>query len=511
MSIKLWSANSTTEPTGLISMIAGEAASAAISANIFNQLLKYDKNLDLTGELAESWQVSTDHKTITFKLKPNLKWADGKPLTSADVLWTWQTVTDDKTGSPYASDFLLVKKADAPDPLTFRVTYAEPFAPALSTWSGLQILPAHLLKGKDLHTTSFARKPVGSNYYQLDSWNTGENIRLSRNPSSVLGQANIDHIISRIIADPAAQFLELMAGNIDNMSLDPVQYSRTVPSRANLIEKLNLNKELGSGYIYMGFNLKHKPFDDLRVRKAINYAIDKQEIIDGVYLGLGISIASPYKPGTRWSNPNLKPYPFDPEKAKALLKEAGFVANSNGILERDGKPLSFEVLITNGKKERQMSALLIQRRLKTIGIQMEIRSIEWASFISRFIKTGDFDAVIMGWNLSLDPDQYSIWHSSQQGGDKFNFIGYGNPQVDKLLEQGRTELDPDKRQKIYHEFSRILLDDSPIIYLSAAYGLSATHKRIKGIVNPIPPAGVGFESEKWFIPEPLRRNEMTAN
>lgn len=496
------------EPSSLISMIAGESASSAISANIFNRLLKYNQDLDLTGELVENWQVSTDQKIITFKLKPNLTWADGKPLTSADVLWTWQAVTDDKNGSPYASDYQLVKNAEAPDPLTFRVTYQEPFAPAMDSWAGLQILPKHLLEGQDLHTTGFTRKPVGSSFYKLDSWTAGQNLQLSRNPTSVLGPANIDKLVSRIIPDNSAQFLELMAGNIDSMGLDPTQFSRIVPARPQLNQKLNLYKELGNSYTYMGFNLKRKPFDDVRVRKAINHAIDKQEIIDGVYLGLGINIASPYKPGTRWSNPNLSNYAYNPEQAKALLAEAGFRLNEDGYMVRDGKLLSFEI-ITNQNKEREKSAVLIQRRLKAIGIKVNIRSIEWASFISRFIKTGDFDVVILGWGLGLDPDQFNIWHSSQQGGDKFNFIGYNNLQVDKLLEQGRRELDPNKRQAIYHEFAKVLLEDSPIVYLSAGYGLSAIHKRIKGIADPIPAAGVGYESEKWFIPQPLRRNEMT--
>jgi peptide/nickel transport system substrate-binding protein len=495
------------EPSSLISMIAGEAPSSAISANIFNTLLKYNKDLDLTGELVENWQISSDQKTIIFKLKPNLKWADGKPLTSADVLWTWQAVTDDKNGSPYASDYQLVKRAEAPDPLTFRVTYNEPFAPAMDSWAGLQILPKHLLEGQDLHTTSFTHKPVGSSFYKLDSWTAGQNIQLSRNLTSVLGPANIDKLVSRIIPDISAQFLELMADNIDSMGLDPTQFSRIVPARPKLNQTLNLYKELGSGYTYLGFNLKRKPFDDVRVRKAINYAIDKQEIIDGVYLGLGINIASPYKPGTRWSNPDLINYAYDPEKAKGLLKEAGFVTNNDGILVREGKPLSFEIL-TNQNKEREKSAVLIQRRLKAIGIQVTIRPLEWASFISNFIKKGDFDVVILGWGLGLDPDQFNIWHSSEQGGDKFNFIGYSNPTVDKLLVQGRMELNPEKRQTIYHTFAKELLEDSPIVYLSAGYGLSAIHKRVKGIVDPIPPAGVGYESEKWFIPSSLRRNEI---
>ncbi|PPC88658.1 MAG: peptide-binding protein [Methylotenera sp.] len=499
------------EPSGLIYMVAGESAAAAISGNIFNKLLKYDKNLDLEGELAESWVISPDQKTITFKLKPNLKWADDKPLTSEDVLFTWKLVTDENTRSPYASDYQLVKKAEAPDPKTFSVTYDKAYAPALDSWSGLQVLPKHLLEKQDIHTTAFARNPVGSHYYKLDSWTHGENLKLSRNPNSVLGPANIDKLVTRIIPDNSAQFLELMADNIDSMGLDPIKYSRIVPARPELQKKLALYKELGNSYTYLGFNLKHKPFDDIRVRKAINYAIDKQEIIDGVYLGLGINIASPYKPGTRWSNPELKPYPYDVAKAKALLKEAGFEdLDGDGIVERDGKPFAFEI-ITNQNKEREKSAVLIQRRLKDVGIDVKIRAIEWASFISRFIKTGDFDVVVLGWGLGLDPDQFSIWHSSQNQPGQFNFINYNNPQIDTLLEQGRLELNPEKRMKIYHEFAKILLEDSPIVYLSAGYGLTAIHKRVKGIDSPAPPAGIGYNSHEWYIPQQLRRIEAGRN
>ncbi len=499
------------EPSGLIYMVAGESAAAAISGNIFNKLLKYDKNLDLEGELAESWIISPDQKTITFKLKPNLKWADGKALTSDDVLFTWKLVTDEKTRSPYASDYQLVKNAVAPDTQTFSVTYKKAYAPALDSWSGLQILPKHLLEKQDIHTTTFARHPVGSHYYKLDGWTHGENLKLSRNPTSVMGQAKIDKLVTRIIPDNSAQFLELMADNIDSMGLDPIKYSRIIPARPELQKKLALYKELGNSYTYMGFNLKHKPFDDVRVRKAINYAIDKQEIIDGVYLGLGINIASPYKPGTRWSNPELKPYEYDVKKAKALLKEAGFVdLDGDGILERDGKPFAFEI-ITNQNKEREKSAVLIQRRLKDVGIDVKIRAIEWASFISRFIKTGDFDVVVLGWGLGLDPDQFNIWHSSQNQPGQFNFIHYNNPKIDALLEQGRLELNPDKRMKIYHEFAKVLLEDSPIVYLSAGYGLTAIHKRVKGIDTPAPPAGIGYNSHDWYIPEQLRRIEIGRN
>ena len=498
------------EPSGLIAMMAGESSASAIASNIFNSLLKYDKNLELTGELAQSWDVSSDQKTITFHLKPNLKWADGQPLTSEDVLFTWKTVTDDKTRSPYGADYKLVKRAEAPDSNTFKVTYAQPYAPALDSWSGLHILPKHLLKDQDINNTPFSRNPVGSHYYQLDQWKKGQSLSLKRNPNATQGQAKIDHLVSRIIPDRAAQFLELMADNIDSMSLNSIQYARIFPSRPDLTAKIAQYKELGNSYTYLGFNLKRKPFDDLRVRQAINYAIDKQEIIDGVLLGLGLPVASPYKPGTRWSNPKLQPYPYDPHKAIALLKEAGFEDHDHdGILDRNGQPLSFEIL-TNQNKEREMSAVLVQRRLKEIGIDVKIRVVEWATFISRFIKTGDFNVVLLGWGLGLEPDQFNIWHSSQQAPGQFNFIGYKNPKVDKLLEAGRLELNPDKRMKIYHDFSEILLEDSPVVYLFAGYGLPAIHKRVKGIDDPAPPAGIGHNSYEWYIPTPLRRNEMSA-
>lgn len=500
----------TADPSGLIAMTAGESAASAIAGSIFNSLLKYDKNLDLAGELAESWDVSNDQKTITFHLKPNLKWADNAPLTSDDVLFTWQKVTDDNTRTPYGSDYKLVAKAEAPDANTFRVTYAAPYAPALSTWAGLHILPKHLLKDQDINTTAFARNPVGSSYYKLERWKNGQFIKLTRNANSTQGQAKIDNLLSRIIPDKAAQFLELSADNIDQMSLNPIQYARVLPARPVLNKNVALYKELGSGYTYLGFNLKRKPFDDVRVRQAINYAINKQEIIDGVLLGLGEPVASPYKPGTRWSNPALAPYPYDPNKAKALLKEAGFVCcDSENYLTRDDKRFSFEILTTN--KERETSAVLIQRRLKEVGIQVNIRMLEWASFLGRFIEPREFDAIVLGWGLGLDPDQYSIWHSSQQGAKQFNFIGYSNAKVDQLLEAGRLELDLDKRQKIYHEFSKILLEDSPIVYLSAGYGLTAVHKRVQGISNPAPPAGIGHNTQEWYIPNQYARIEISAD
>ena len=497
------------EPSNLIAMIAGDSASSAIAGNIFNSLLKYDENLNYAPDLAESWQISNDQKTISFKLKKGLQWADGKPLTSADVLFTWKLITNPNTRTPYASDYQLVKKASTPDSLTFKVTYESSYAPALDTWTSLHILPKHILKDEDINNTFFSRNPTGSSFYKLDEWISGQQVTLKANDKSVLGVPLINKLISRIIPDTSSQFLELTADNIDVMNINPIQYQRVFPARKDLRQKIALYKELGNGYTYLGFNLKKTPFNDIRVRQALNYAIDKDEVIKGVLLGLGEPISSPYKPGTRWNNPNLSPYPYKPSKALVLLQEAGFKKNDDGILMKNGKPLKFEI-ITNQNKQREMTAVVIQKRLQEIGVEVSIRVIEWASFVNRFIKTGDFDVVVLGWSLSLDPDQYNIWHSSQQGPGQFNFLGYSNKNVDKLLELGRKELNVSKREKIYHKFSKYLLEDSPIIYLYAGYGLSAVHKRVKGIKNPAPPAGIYHNNYDWFVPKPLRRNEISA-
>ena len=495
------------EPSNLIAMIAGDSASSAIAGNIFNSLLKYDENLNYVPDLAESWEISNNQKTISFKLKKDLQWADGKPLTSADVLFTWKLITNPNTRTPYASDYQLVKKASTPDPLTFKVTYESSYAPALDTWASLHILPKHILKDEDINNTFFSRKPTGSSYYKLDEWISGQQVTLKANDKSVSGTPLIKKLISRIIPDTSSQFLELTADNIDVMNINPIQYQRVFPARKDLQQKIALYKELGNGYTYLGFNLKKAPFNDIRVRQALNYAIDKDEVIKGVLLGLGEAISSPYKPGTRWNNPNLSPYPYSPSKALELLADAGYIKDKNGSLTKDGKPLKFEI-ITNQNKQREMTAVLIQRRLQEIGVKVSIRVIEWASFVNRFIKTGDFDVVVLGWGLSLDPDQYNIWHSSQQGPGQFNFLGYSNKTVDQLLELGRKELNPHKREKIYREFSKHLLEDSPIVYLYAGYGLSAVHKRVKGIKKPAPPAGIYHNNYDWFIPKLLRRNEI---
>jgi peptide/nickel transport system substrate-binding protein len=497
------------DATNLIPMIASDTSSHEIAGQLYLSLLKYDKNLNLVGQLAESWQISEDKLSIIFKLKPNLKWSDGKPLTTDDLVFTLQLIQDDKTQSPYKSGYMKVVSAKALDKRTFEVRYKEIFSPALATWASLAILPKHVFEGVNIMDTELSRHPKASiGPYFLKDWQTQQSITMTANPNYFDGDVWIDKRITRIIPDPATQFLELSAGKIDMANLTPTQYTRLFDSNQRLKHEYNRYKYLGFSYTYLGFNLTRKPFDDVRVRQALAYAIDRQELVDGVLLGLGEVLATPYKPGTRWVNQSIKPRPFSLQKAQALLTEAGWhKQEGQDFISKNGKALSFTILTNNGNKKRADTATIIQQRLKSIGIQVNIRLVEWSAFMENFINKRDFDAVILGWSLSPDPDQFNIWHSSQTGERQLNFLSYSNSKVDKALEQARLTFDLDKQKQWYDMMQQEIHQDVPVVFLYAGYSLPAIHKRIKGI--EVAPAGIGHNSEFWYIPKALQKTSIT--
>jgi peptide/nickel transport system substrate-binding protein len=494
------------DASNLIPLLASDSASHNICGMIYNGLVKYDKNMNIVGDLAESWQVSQNGLVITFHLRKGVKWHDGYPFTSADVLYTYQVTVDPKTPTAYAEDFKAVKKAEALDDYTFRVTYAKPFAPALISWSSA-ILPRHLLAGKDITKSKLSRHPVGTGSYKFKEWVAGQKIVLVSNPDYFEGQPYIDGRITRIIPDSATMFLELRAQNIGMMGLTPLQYTRQTE---NNVFKNNFNKYryLSFAYTYLGYNLKNPLFADKRVRQAISYAINKDEIISGVLLNLGKPANGPYKPGTWAYNGKVKAYNYNPQKARELLREAGWMKmNSDGVLEKDGKPFVFEIVTNQGNETRQKCAEIIQRQLKEIGINVNIRILEWSAFVTDFINKRHFDSVIMGWTIPLDPDAYDVWHSTKTGPEELNFISYKNTEVDKMLEKGRSTFDQKERKKYYDRFQEILAEDQPYTFLYVPEALVIINKRFRGIE----PAPIGLEHNfiKWYVPKDEQKYVMT--
>ncbi len=494
------------DASNLIPLLASDSASHGISGLIFNGLVKYDRNLNIVGDLAESWEISRDGLVITFLLRKGVRWHDGRPFTADDVLFTYRLTVDPKTPTAYAGDFLKVKKAEVLDPHTFRVTYDRPFAPALMSW-GASVMPKHLLEGQDVTKSPLARHPVGTGPYRFKEWKTGQKIVLEYNPDYFEGRPYLDGRVMRIIPDMATMFLELRARGIDTMGLTPLQHTRQTETRY-FRTHFRKYRYLAFAYTYLGFNLQNPMFADRRVRQALAHAVDKGELIDGILLGLGKEATGPFKPGTWQHNPNVKRYPYDPKRALELLAEAGWRdTNGDGILDRNGQRFEFELLVNQGNEVRAKTAEIVQRRLAELGISVKIRVIEWAAFIKEFINKRRFDAVILGWTIPMDPDLHDVWHSSKTGPSELNFVSYRNAEVDDLLEKGRGTFDLAERKRCYDRIQEILAEDQPYLFLYVPDALPIFNARVRGI-DPAP-VGIGHNVIKWYVPKEEQKYVMT--
>jgi peptide/nickel transport system substrate-binding protein len=481
----------------LLPLLASDSASGDISGWIYNGLTKYDKNIKVVGDLAESWDISPDGLQIVFHLRKGVLWHDGVEFTADDVLFTYDTVINPKTPSPYSSNFGPVKTVEKIDRYTVKVIYSEPFAPALESW-GMGIIPKHILENKDITDEYYSRNPIGTGPYKLKEWVTGQKIVLVAFDRYFEGKPNIDKYISRVIPDTATMFLELKFGGIDFMGLTPPQYK--LQASIEFFNKYFHKFRYPSfGYTYLGYNLLDSRFSDKRVRQAITYAINKNDIIEGVLLGYGTPCTGPFPPESWAYNPNVKDLAYDPAKAKKLLEAAGWKQGKDNTFEKDGKPFEFTVLVNQGNDARLKTAQIIKENLKKIGIKMNIKVLEWQAMLHEFIDKKRFEAVIMGWALSRDPDVYDIWHSSKTKEGEFNFISYKNEEVDRLLLDGRRTFDFEKRKRIYHRIHEILAEDQPYTFLYVPDALPVLHRRFKGVEKA--PIGIWYDFTHWHVPK----------
>ena len=486
----------------LLPILASDSASSDLCGMLFNGLVKYDKDVRIVGDLAESWEILERGLVIVFHLKKGVRWHDGAPFTAKDVLFTYNKLIDPKVKTPYSGDFERIRSLEVPDDYTVKVTYKEPFAPSLSSW-GMWIMPEHILKNEDLNKTDFARNPVGTGPYRFKSWKTGEKIELVSNHDYFEGRSYIDRYIYRVIPDDATIFLELETQGVDMSTLSPLEYTRQTDN-AFFRDHYNKFRYPSFGYAYMGYNLSDPKFRDLRVRQAINYAVNKEEIAKTIFFGLAEVTTGPFLKDSWAYNKDVKSVPYDPAKAKELLGEAGWKdTNNDGLLEKDGQAFEFTVLVNQGNGERLRSAEMIQKYLKDVGIKMKIRIVEWSTMLSEFIDKRRFEAVIMGWFLPRDPDCYDIWHSSKTREGEFNFAGYKNEEVDSLLAEGRRTFDESKRAVIYHRIHELIYADQPYLFLYTADALPIVNKRFRNVESS--PIGIGYNFIKWYVPKDEQR------
>jgi peptide/nickel transport system substrate-binding protein len=493
--------------SGLIPNILSDSASFEVGGLLYNGLVTRDRDLNVVGELADSWTFSADCRDLTFHLRRGVKWHDGAPFTADDVVFTYQTMVDPRTPTAYKEDFRSVERVEAPDPYTVHIHYAQPYAKALQTWS-VWMLPKHLLEsymrtGRLREAPQNWSAPVGTGPYRFRELRSGEKIVLVANPDYFEGRPYISRVVYRIIPSQATIFLELKAKGIDVAGLTALQYKRQTDYPA-FRKAYNKFRYPSNSYTYLGFNLRDPRFADHRVRQAFAYAIDKKALIDGVLLGYGREATGPYKPGTWVYDSDVMQYPFDMAKARALLAQAGWKdRNADGLLVKDGKPFTFELLTNQGNEERRKVAEIIQASLRDLGVGVELRVLEWSSLLKEYIKKRRFEAVILGWGIGLDPDQYDIWHSSKTGPDELNFISYANPEVDALLQAGRSTCRQEERKRIYARLQEVLAEDQPIVFLYFRDALPVVSSRV---YNVVPSAnGIQYNFREWFVPKALQR------
>lgn len=483
------------EPSNLLPYLSSDVPSGEVAGQFYVAPLKYDKDYNVVQWAAERFDILDDGLRLRFTLKKGIRWQDGVELTADDAEFTYKVMTNPETPTAYAGDFNIIKAFRKLDRYSFEVEYEKPFPRSLNTWMG-SLMPKHALEGKELRSTPLARMPISCGPYLMKEWVPGASITLEANPDYFEGRPYIDRVLYRIIPDSTTMFLELEAGKLDIMSGMTAQQFLYQAKRPSFTARFDTYRSLASTYVYMGYNLKSPLFSDARVRRAIAYAVNKRDIIKGSLLGQGEPTIGPYRPDSWAYNTAIEDYPHDPARALALLKEAGWEKGKSGLLEKDGRPFSFTLLTGQGNEQRIKTAIVIQSQLQEIGIEVRIRTVEWAAFLNQFVTPGYFDAVILGWTIPVDPDGFDVWHSSRIGG--LNFISYADKEADACLEAGRSTFDKVERKKQYDRLQEILHRDQPYCFLYVPYALSAVNKRFRGLDPGA--AGVFHDMNRWWVP-----------
>jgi peptide/nickel transport system substrate-binding protein len=491
------------EPSTLNPITSTDAYSSSINSYLYESLIKRDEqSLEYVPVLAERWEIADDHLTYTFYLKRNIKWEDGQPFTAKDVTFSFDRIMDPKVDSAHLRNYYQdIQKVEALDDYTVRFHYRIPYFRALDFCGGIPIVPSHLFKeGEDFNRHPIGRKPVGNGPYKLLHWETGKEIVLERNEKYWGEKPALSRIVFKIITDPTVALQVLKQGGLDEMGLTPMQWEKQTQNK-RFEENFQKLSYYPASYRYIGWNMSRPIFSDKRVRRAMTMLVDRELILKKILFGLGTTVNSPFYVNSPDYDKDIKPYPYDPAAAVALLKAAGWNYREGGnVLEKDGKPFEFEFLIPSGPKFPEQLATMLQENLKDIGIDMSIRKFEWAVFIQR-IEDQDFDACTLGWSGGWESDPYQIWHSSMAVQKGSNFVGFKNAEADKLIEEARQEFDPQKRYKLYSRFQEIVYEEQPYTFLFTQKALTAVSRRFQNVV--VYP--MGLAPLYWWVPKDMQK------
>lgn len=457
------------DPASLNGIMGNDGASLSIIGLNQSPLTLGGENWGsiVAGELAESWEVSEDGTEWTFYLRQDVKWQDGEPFTADDVLFTFQALQNpDVQAASFRERFM-----EGEEPIQFekvgeytiKATLKQPIA-SLATNITVPIIPKHILEGQDINTSEFNQKPLGTGPFKVIEWRSGESVELEANPDFYRGEPYLDRWVMRILPSADAALVALQTGEIDFGEIS----GKDVPKFLNTPDftLFTRNRDLCDILLFNGA----KPFfQDNRVKQAMMYALDRQALLDTALLGYGTLADSPFnQPVMVYQEGDLPQYEFDPEKAKELLKEAGWEdTDGDGIVDKDGEPFKIDLGAFTVAAIHQRIAPLVQANWQDIGLDVTIQNVDVATFFQAAYQPDiekPFDVQFTVWGLyGVDPDAYAAFYAPEK--QELSFINFYNEEIKALFDQGRVTMDVDERKKIYEEAERKLWEELPALPL----------------------------------------------
>jgi peptide/nickel transport system substrate-binding protein len=486
------------DPTYLNPILYTDQPSGDVAGFIFSGLFRVNEQLELEPDLCQSYRVYDNGKRYVFYLRRDVRWHDGEPFTAQDVAFTFDRIMDPTTNTVRRSGYVINGKPitwHVVDKYTIEARLPEPLGPFLFRAS-TGILPKHKLIDQAINTAAFNRQPIGTGPFKFHDWKSGQFIRLIQNNAYYAGQPKVPGILFKIIPDAQTAMLALKRQDVHINAVLPKDYNRY-----EKLDYLRMARWYGLNYTYLAFNLQKPLFADKRFRQAVAHAVDQQKIVDTVLQGFGRPAYYPSSPVSWAYPPKDKPlYAYNPERSHHYLESLGYQRNESGRYERNGQPISLVLATNQGNKYREKTVALIQQYLSEIGIDVRIQLMEWSALLKLTKDTSEptgFDLIVLGWNIGVDPDSSSVWHSREYP-HGFNFIGYSNPQVDAGLDAARQYTHSSDRKSIYHQIFTKIANDLPYLFLYHTESIVGVNRQVQGLSAP-GPAGLMVHPESVYL------------
>ncbi|HEX2253819.1 MAG TPA: ABC transporter substrate-binding protein, partial [Thermoanaerobaculia bacterium] len=453
-----------------------------ISRRLFLPLVGERPDYSVAPRLAESWEFSDDRLALTLHLRDDVVWSDGTPVTSADVVFTYQAWTDPDVAWEGASSLEAVAGVDALDAHTVRFRFHHVYsAQLLDVASGGVILPAHAWSRLPFaewrgNADWFRQNLVVDGPFTLASWRPQQELVLERNPRYYEpGLPRLDRVVFRVIPDQSSQLTQLLGGDVDfAIQLGPEQ-AATVEEHPDT----RVISYWSRGYIGIGWNVRREPFAESDVRRALTLGIDRQTLVDSIWGPHARVVSSLVLPDTPGHDPDDQPLPYDPDQARRLLEQHGWVdRDGDGIREKAGQRLVLRLITNAGNRQREDALVLIQEQLRRVGVAVESEVPEFNAFLEQ-VYGGDFDGVLGGWVVPTTFDFRYALHSSEIGGN--NVIGFADPRVDRLLEQVRSQPTLEAARPLLVELQAVLRREQPYTFLWQSQRLHGVSERLHGL------------------------------